>query len=103
MSVSLASLWRTHIGELTSAKIAPYLITLSITLSVCSSIIGEYFSSNPSSSLSDERRDSAFANMVSWLGWGITKRHTEASAENCNSRVQVCFPMMTTTALLHQE
>ena len=46
-------------GDRTSAKIVPYFITLSTTLSVCSSINGEYFSNNPSSSLSDERRDSA--------------------------------------------
>ncbi len=95
------SYWRTHIGDRTSAKIVPYFITSSTTLSVCSSIIGEYSSNNPSSSLSDERRDSAYANMVSWLGWGIAKSHTEASAENCNSREQLRFPMTTTAAPLH--
>ena len=94
--------WRTHRGDLTSAKMAPYLITLSTTLSVWASIIGEYFSNNPSSSLSDERRDSAYANIVSWLGWGIAKRHTSAFAENCSSREQLRFPMVMVTVLLHQ-
>ena len=93
---------RIHIGERTSAKTAPYFITLSTTLSVDAPIIGEYFSNNSSSSLSDERRDSPYAKIVSWLGWGAAKGHTEAFAENCNSIEKLRFPMTTTSALLHQ-
>ena len=55
-------------GELTAAKTAPYLTTLSTTLSVGSSIIGEYVFNNPSSSLSDERRDSAYASIINGDG-----------------------------------
>jgi hypothetical protein len=55
---------RVHIGGPTSAKTVPYLITLSITLSVDVSIIGEYPSNNPSSSLIDERRDSAYESII---------------------------------------
>ena len=70
--VGVNPLWfpygRANIGERTSAKTAPYFIALSTTLSVDASIVGEYFSNNSSSSLSDERRDSAYAKSVSWLG-----------------------------------
>jgi hypothetical protein len=55
---------RTDMGEPTSAKTVPYLITLSTTLSVDASIIGEYPSNNPSSSLIDERRDSAYESII---------------------------------------
>jgi len=58
------------VRELTSAKIVPYFMTLSTTLSVCASIIGEYWSNNPSSSLSDERRDSVYPSVVTELRWG---------------------------------
>jgi len=64
---------RTHIGELTSAKRVPCLITLSTTLSDGVFIIGEYFSNNPSSSLSEERRNSAYASIVSWLRWELRR------------------------------
>ena len=52
-------------GELTSAKTVPYLIALSTTLSVDASIIGECCFSNPSSSLSNECRDSAYTHNIS--------------------------------------
>lgn len=54
-----------HIGDLTSANAAPYRITLSKALSVDSFIKGEYFSNNPSSSWSNERKYSAYANLIS--------------------------------------
>ena len=76
-----------HIGGLTSAKTVPYLIALSTILSVGSSIIGEYVSSNPSSSLRDERRSSAYAEIVSRDGWAMAKRQTVSFDENRNSSV----------------
>ncbi len=51
-----------HAGQLTSAKTAPSLNALSIAFSVDSLIIGAYSSSNPSSSWSDKRRASTYAN-----------------------------------------
>jgi len=56
-----------HIGERTSANAAPVLITISKVLSVDPLINGEYFSNNPSSSWSVERRDSAYSTILSWL------------------------------------
>ena len=55
-------------GELTPAKAAPYLIALSKDLSTDPLINGVYPSSNPSSSWSDERRASAYADINSWRG-----------------------------------
>ena len=46
------------VGRPTSAKTAPYLIALSTAFSVDPPMSGEYPSSNPSSSWSDERRAS---------------------------------------------
>ena len=50
-------------GQLTSAKTAPYLITVSTAFPVDSLIIGEYSSSNPSSFWSDKRRVSAYVKL----------------------------------------
>jgi len=55
------------VGGPTSANAAPYLIIFSIALSVDLPIIGEYFFNNRSSSWSDERIDSAYADIISWL------------------------------------
>jgi hypothetical protein len=54
------------VGELTSVKIAPYLIALSTDFSINSPISGEYSLSNPSSAWSDERRASACDDISSW-------------------------------------
>ena len=83
---------------LTSAKAAPYLMALSTTLSVGPSIIGGYPSNNPSSSLSDERIDSACSNIISWLRSGVAV----AFAENRKFRAQRCSPTSTTSVLLRQ-
>ena len=53
-----------NMGRLTSAKIAPYFITLSTDFSVDPLISGEYSFSNPSSSWSDERRVSTYAKFI---------------------------------------
>ena len=50
--------------ELTSAKTAPYLKALSKDFSIIPLISGVYSSSNPSSSWSDERRASAYADIL---------------------------------------
>ena len=52
-----------NVGQLTSAKIAPYLIALSTDFSTDPLITGVYSFSNPSSSWSDERRASPYANI----------------------------------------
>ena len=86
-------------GELTSENAAPYLITVT-TLSVGASVIGEYFSNNASSSLSDHRRDSAYTMVVSRLRWGVANRQTAEFVENRICREKVCLPMTTTSAIL---
>ena len=55
-----------EMGQLTSAKTAPYLIALSTDFSIDLLISGGYSLSNPSSSWSDERRAPAYANVNSW-------------------------------------
>ena len=89
--------------ELTSPNTAPDLITLSKTFSIGFFISGEYCFNNPSSSWSDERRDSAYANStMSRLRWGVSKGRTVAFAENCNSRENLPCPTSTTSVLLYQ-
>ena len=73
-------------GEPTSANTAPYLIHLSITLSVDPLISGEYSFNKISSLRSDERRDWAYGNIISWLGWAVAEIRTEVLVENCNSK-----------------
>ena len=51
-------------GELTSAKISPYLITLSKALSVDLAITGEYSFNSSSSSWRDDCRDSAYPDTI---------------------------------------
>jgi hypothetical protein len=52
-------------GELTSANTEPYLIPLSTALSIEPLISVEYPFNNSSSLWSDERRDSAYVNIMS--------------------------------------
>jgi len=85
-----AWMWRT-----TSAKAAPYLITVPTDFSIGPLISGEYSSSNPSSFWSDERRASAYANIINWRRWTVAKVRTVGLAESRNSREQLCFPMTT--------
>ena len=80
-------------GEPTFAKAVPYFSI---------DVLGEYFSSSPSSFLSEERRDSAYANMVSWLRRRVARGHTSVFAWNCKSREKLRFPMTTTSVLRHQ-
>ena len=87
---------------LTPAKTAPYLITLSTDFSMDPVISGEYFSSNPSSSWSDERRASAYANVISWREWAVVMVRTVAFEENSTSREQICFPTATASVLHYQ-
>ena len=62
-----------HMGELTSAKTDPYLIPFSMALSIDPLISGEYPFNNSSSLWSDERRDSAYATIISQFGWGFAR------------------------------
>ena len=55
-----------EVGRPTSAKTAPYLIALSTAFSIDPLIRGEYPSSNPSSSWSDERRASTYVKIIIW-------------------------------------
>jgi len=73
-------------GELTSANTDPYLIPFSTALSIDPLISGEYPFNNSSSLWSHERRDSAYASIISRFGWVIAKRQTVVFAENCNTR-----------------
>src|SRR5882757_7905112 len=89
-------------SELTSAKTAPNLIALSTDFSVNPLISGVYFVSNPSSSWSDERRASAYADISGWHGWVVAKIRTVSLAEKRNSREPPYFPMTTASVLLNQ-
>ena len=88
-----AWMWRT-----TSAATALNLIALSTNFSVDPLISGEYSASNLSSSWSDERRATAYANIISWRGWTVAMVRTSGLAENRNSREQLCFLMTTSSA-----
>ena len=58
------SLVLVNVGQLTSAKTAPYFIALSTDFSIDPLIIGVYPFSNPSSSRSDERSASPYADII---------------------------------------
>ena len=62
--VLISWLFHVEIGQPTSAKTVPYLIALSMDFSVDPLITGVYSFSNPSSSWSDERRASAYADII---------------------------------------
>ena len=74
------------VGRPTPAKTAPYCIALSTAFSIDPLISGEYPSSNPSSSWSDERSASTYVKISSWRGWAVAKVRTVSFAENCTSR-----------------
>ena len=90
------------LGQLTSAKAAPYLIILSVDFSIDPLISGVYSLSNPSSSWSDERSASAYAEMISWRGWAVAKVRTVSFAENRNLKDPLCFPMTIVSVFLYQ-
>jgi hypothetical protein len=90
------------VGELTSAKAAPYLIAMSTDFSIDSLISGEYVSSNSSRSRSDERSASAYTNNISLRGWTVGEVRTSLFTENCNSRETLCFPTTIPTVFLNQ-
>ena len=90
-------------GKPTSANTVPNLIRWSTALSPRLLISGEYLCNNSSSSWTIERRDSACERIISWLRWAVAKRRTVLFATNWNSKEQLCFPMKTTSAALHQE
>jgi len=79
-------------GEPTFENAAPNLITFCKAFSVDSVISGEYSFNNRSSLWSEERRESVYVNSISKMWWTIFRRRTVISAENCNSREQLCFP-----------
>ncbi len=91
-----------NMGRLTSAKTAPYLMALSTVVSIDPLISGEYPSSNPSSSWSNERRASTYAKSISWVGQGVAKVRTVSFAVNCTSREPLCFAMTTDSVLSDQ-
>ena len=90
-------------GQLTSAKAAPYEIVLSMDLSIDPLISGEYSFSNPSSSWSDERRASTYAKIISSRGWAMAKVRTVSLVENSTSRGLLYFPMTTSSVLLSED
>ena len=92
-----------EVGQVTSAKTAPYLIAVPTDLSIDPLIIGLYSFINPSSSWSDERRASAYMDIIRFRGWAVgAKVRTVSFAENLTSRVTLCFPMKTASVLLNQ-
>ena len=92
-----------HMGGPTSANTAPYLIVLSITLSVDPLISWEYSFNDSSSLWSDERSDPAYSNIISWLGWAVATIRTAVFAKNRNSNVPSYFPKETAAVLLDQK
>ena len=62
--VSISCSFLVEVGRPTSANTAPYLIALSVDLSIDPLISGAYSLNNPSSSWSDERRASAYADII---------------------------------------
>ena len=100
--LSMPCSFSVDVGELTSAKMVPYLIALSTDFSVNPLISGEYFSRNSSRSWSDECRASAYMKIISWWGSVVAKEQMVAFVENCNSREPLCFPMTTASVLLNQ-
>ena len=91
-------------GELTSANTAPYLIDLSVTLSVNPLISGEYSFNKSSSLWSDERRDSAYVKIIGWMArMVVAKIRTAEFVENRNSKWPWYFPMTTASMVLHQK
>ena len=91
-----------NMGQLTSAKTAPYLIVLSTVCSIGPLISGEYSSSNPSSSWSDERRASTYTKNISGLGCAVAKARTVLFAENLIFKEPLCFPMTIASVLFYQ-
>ena len=61
--VSISCTFHAEVGQPTSATTAPYSIVLSTDLSIDPLITGAYSFSNPSSSWSDERRASPYADI----------------------------------------
>ena len=90
-------------GGPTSANAAPYLIVLSITLSVDTLINGEYSFNKSSSLWSDKRSDPAYSNIISWLGRVVAKIQTAVFAKNRNSKFPWYFSMVTVSVLLYQK
>ena len=89
------------LGQLTSANTAPYLIALSIALSIDPLIIGAYSSSNPSSSWSDKRMASTYAKLLTGED-GYWQRRTVSFAENHTPRDPLRFPMTIASVLFNQ-
>ena len=75
-----------HMGELTSANTVPSRIPFPKALSIDPLISGVYPLFNSSSSWSDERRDSAYTEIVSQPRRIVVKQRTVGFAENWNSR-----------------
>ena len=82
---------------------AAILRARSTTLSVIAFISGEYSFNESSSFLSDARIDSAYANIISWVVWGVAEIRTEVVAENLSSRISSWFPILMATVLLYQK
>ena len=92
-----------EVGQPTSANTAPYLIALSMDFSIDPLINGVYSFSNSSSSWSDERRASVYADLLDeWDGQLREKERTVSFAENRTSREPLCFPIITSSVLLNQ-
>ena len=90
-------------GELTSAKATPYLIAWSTDFSIDVLISGGYFSSNPSSSWSDEHRAFAYVAIIRRCRWAIAEIQMVSFAMNCNSREPLYFPTTIGSVFLSED
>ena len=101
--VSISCSFHMEVGQPTSAKTAPYLMALSTDFSIDPLIIGVYSFSKPSSSWSDERRASPYADIIRSRGWAVGANiRTVLFAENRTARYPLCFPMTTASILPNQ-
>ena len=89
-------------GQLTVSTIAPYILGSSTVFSLNLPISGAYLFSNPSSSWSDERRASAYAEIIRRWGWAMAKVRTVSFAWNRISKEPLCFPITTGSVLFDQ-
>ena len=95
-----------NMGQLTSAKIAPYLIALSTDFSTDPLITGVYSFSNPLAILRVHGATSVELPPTPTLDDGDGQLganvRTVSFAANSTSRVQLYFPMTTASILLNQ-
>ena len=74
-----------------------------MTLSDDPLISGEYSFNKYSSLRSNEWRDPAYTNIISWLGWAVAKIRTAVSSKIRNPNFPLYFPMIMVSVVLYQK